>query len=60
MELVRVGHTWGNLLNYSKALCGLCVFKSLRTFDVHVPVHCVKFLVIKPTRCTNFSNLFLE
>jgi len=29
-------------------------------FDVHVTVHCVKFLIIKPTRCTNFSNLFLE
>ena len=27
-------------------------------FDVHVTVHCVKFLIIKPTRCTNFSNLF--
>jgi len=23
-------------------------------------VDCVKFLIIKPTRCTNFSNLFLE
>jgi len=23
-------------------------------------VHRVKFLIIKPTRCTNFSNLFLE
>ena len=29
-------------------------------FDVHVTVHRVKFLIIKPTRCTNFSNLFLE
>jgi len=29
-------------------------------FDIHVTVHCVKFLIIKPTRCTNFSNLFLE
>jgi len=28
--------------------------------DVHVTVHRVKFLTIKPTRCTNFSNLFLE
>jgi len=28
--------------------------------DVHVTVHRVKFLIIKPTRCTNFSNLFLE
>ena len=29
-------------------------------FDVLVTVHRVKFLIIKPTRCTNFSNLFLE
>jgi len=27
--------------------------------DVHVTVRRVKFLIIKPTRCTNFSNLFL-
>ena len=27
-------------------------------FDVHVTVHRDKFLKIKPTRCTNFSNLF--
>jgi len=26
--------------------------------DVHVTVHRDKFLKIKPTRCTNFSNLF--
>jgi len=30
------------------------------TSDVHVTVHRVKFLIIKPTRCTNFSNIFLE
>jgi len=29
-------------------------------FNVHVTVHLVKFLKMKPTRCTNFSNLFLE
>jgi len=29
-------------------------------FYVHVTVHRDKFLTIKPTRCTNFSNLFLE
>jgi len=29
-------------------------------FDVHVTVHRVKFLKIKPTRCTNFSNLFWD
>ena len=27
-------------------------------FDVHVTVHRDKFLIIKPIRCTNFSNLF--
>jgi hypothetical protein len=27
-------------------------------FDVHVTVSRVKFLIIKPIRCTNFSNLF--
>jgi len=29
-------------------------------FDVHVTVHRDKFLIIKPTKCTNFSNLFLK
>jgi hypothetical protein len=29
-------------------------------FDVHVTIQCVKFLIIKPTGYTNFSNLFLE
>jgi hypothetical protein len=29
-------------------------------FDFHVTVHRVKFLIINPTRCTNFSNFFLE
>jgi len=29
-------------------------------FDVRMTMHCDKFLKIKPTRCTNFSNLFLE
>ena len=29
-------------------------------FDVHVTMHHDKFPVIKPTRCTKFSNLFLE
>jgi len=28
--------------------------------DVHVTVHRDKFLIIKPTRCTNFTDLFLE
>ena len=37
----------------------LTLIKS-REFDVHVTVHHVKNLIIKPTRCTDFSNLFLE
>jgi hypothetical protein len=34
--------------------------KKLMDFDVYVTVHHAKFPIIKPTRCTNFSNLFLE
>jgi len=34
--------------------------KHVNDFDVHVTVHHDQFLIIKPTRCTNFSNLFLE
>jgi len=37
-----------------------CVSMHLTEFDVHVTVHRDKFLIIKPTRFTNFSNLFLE
>jgi len=29
-------------------------------FDVHVTVRSDKFLIIKPTRFTNFSNLLFE
>jgi hypothetical protein len=32
----------------------------LRENDLHVTVYPDKFLIIKPNRCTNFSNLFLE
>jgi hypothetical protein len=31
---------------------------SVDVFDIHVIVHHDKFLIIKPTRCSNFSNLF--
>ena len=34
------------------------VIKMQNIFDIHVTVHHDKFLIIKPTRCTNFSNLF--
>ena len=29
----------------------------METFDIHVTVYRDKFLIIKPTRWTNFSNL---
>ena len=32
----------------------------LNELDIHVTVHRDKFHKIKPNRCTNFSNLFLE
>jgi hypothetical protein len=35
-------------------------YKCLLQFDVHVTVYRDKFLIIKPTRCTNFSNLLLK
>ena len=43
--LHKITHSSGNLLYI---------------FDVHVTVHRDKFLIRKPTRCTNFSNFFLE
>jgi len=36
------------------------IFYNVKYFDIHVTVHRDKFLIIRPTRCTNFSNLFLE
>jgi hypothetical protein len=50
---------------YSKAKSKAIVVKetyqtNIYLFDVHVTVHHDKFLIIKPNRCTNFSNLFLE
>jgi hypothetical protein len=37
-----------------------CEWSNLLFFHVYVTVHRVKFLIIKPTGCTNFSNLFVE
>jgi len=42
------------------AITNICVLTYYIDFDVHVTVHHDKFLTIKPTRCTNFSNLLLE
>jgi hypothetical protein len=36
------------------------ILEDRNVLDVHLTVHRVKFLIISPTRCTNFSNLFLE
>ena len=36
----------------------LYVLNSCKYFDIHVTVHRDKFCIIKPTRCTNFSNIF--
>ena len=45
--MVTICTIWFNIKNYFE-------------FDVHVTVHHYKFLIIKPARCINFSNLFLE
>ena len=45
-ESLPSGHVWSDLpLPFTP-------------FDIHVTVHRKKFLYNKPTRCTNFSNLF--
>ena len=33
--------------------------KTRSEFDVHVTVHRDKFLITKPTRCTNFSQFYV-
>jgi hypothetical protein len=48
-----------NEIRRSQQLIPLLVSKTTR-FDVQVNVHRDKFLLIKLTRCTYFSNLFLE
>jgi len=35
-------------------------WREVHQVNVHVTVHRDKFLIMKPTRCTNFSNLFSE
>ena len=36
------------------------LFRAAADFDVQMTVHLWYILVINPTRCTDFSNLFLE
>jgi hypothetical protein len=49
-----------DILLHQYMLAGMhtCKHTSIYVFDVHVTVHRNKFLIIKPTRCANFSNLF--
>jgi hypothetical protein len=66
---------WNNKFCYKVASCWLfllsqyiiyCRYSYMKgnsntsEFDVHVTVHRDTFLIIKPTRCTDYSNLFLE
>jgi len=45
----------------SKPLCFTgCSSRVLIFFTTRLNVHKTGILIIKPTRCTNFSNLFLE
>jgi len=40
---------------------GLIMLQTLASFyNAYVTVHRVKFLIMQPTSCANFSNLFLE
>jgi len=43
-----------------RKLLGKEVTEEINDFGVHVTVHRNKFLIKKTTRCTNFTNLFLE
>jgi len=45
-------------LEILKKKLGYVFLKPPDGFDVHVTMHRDKFLIIKPTRCTDFSNLF--
>ena len=53
---------WPGLAEIRKDIFNVLLYLILYSliFDIHVTVHRDKFLTIKPTRCTNFSNLFLE
>jgi len=51
--------TWLDTLNTLKLVHKISADMKF-VFDVHVTVHRDNFLTIKPTRCTYFSNLFLE
>ena len=47
-----------HLITYANNIIPVILDVVESVFDVHVTVSRVKFLIIKPIRCTNFSNLF--
>jgi hypothetical protein len=60
--LIRYKRERLKILSWVRNQCGHLLHWKLflYKFNAYVTIHCVKFLTIKPTRCTNFSNLFLE
>jgi len=56
----HVSITLVKIIRASNNQCTISTQITVQKFDVHVTVHRVKFLVMKPTTCTNFSNLFLK
>jgi hypothetical protein len=52
-DSLRAGSGWNCIYGRGREL-----FRPPTYFEVHVTAHRDKFLIIKPTRCTNFSNLF--
>jgi UDP-N-acetylglucosamine 2-epimerase len=51
-------HTFCVMYYLDQQIHNILTIKPVSYFYVHMTVHRDKFLVIKPTRCTNFSNLF--
>ena len=51
-------HAWITVQESKGRRSYLSLLTKKVNLDVHVTVHRDKFLIIKPTRCTNFSNLF--
>jgi hypothetical protein len=59
-RVVHTGFWWGDLREKDHSEDLGIDEKIIILFDVHVTVHRAKFLITNPTRCTNFSKLFLE
>jgi len=45
---------------FSRRVTKTWLYQTVFGFDVHVTMRHDKFLIIKPTKCTYFSDLFLE